>query len=346
MQPAKTIVIGQRGGRYHFLVAKNALLTAGMLTVVLGLLLACALFFGQSATSISELNLVLSGHADRFLTSMVLEWRLPRIVSALVFGAALGVSGALFQSLIRNPLGSPDIIGFNTGAYTGALVVIIVFGGGYAEIAMGAIGGGVVCAAVVYFLAWQQGVQGFRLILIGIGVSAMLSAFNSWMMISSNLDTAMTAALWGAGSLNGMSWAMVLPSFVCITLALVVAFALSGALNILEMGDDSAYMLGIDAEQARRIAMFVGVVLTAAVTAVTGPIAFIALVAPQLAKKLTGDQGMALAVPALMGAILLLAADFIAVNLFAPNQLPVGMVTLCIGGFYLIYLLIHQSGRG
>ncbi|WP_261888134.1 iron-enterobactin ABC transporter permease [Vibrio rhizosphaerae] len=345
MQPSHTILIGSQTGRINLLLAKRTLKWCFILLLFTVGVAIFALATGQLKTTFSELSQVLFGEGERFLTTVVLEWRLPRLTSALVFGAALGVSGALFQSLIRNPLGSPDVIGFNTGAYTGALVVIILFGGGSLQIACGAIVGGIVCAGLVYGLAFKQGIQGFRLIIIGIGVSAMLSALNTWMMISSNLETAMAAALWGAGSLNGVSWHQVVPSLSFISAALLAAAMLARKLNLLEMGDDSANMLGINSERTRQLAMLCGVILTAAVTATAGPIAFIALVAPQLAKKLTREGGLALIPAAFMGAMLLTLSDFIAANLFAPNQLPVGIVTVSIGGFYLIYLLIQQSGK-
>ncbi|SHG09557.1 iron-enterobactin ABC transporter permease [Vibrio gazogenes] len=344
MQPSNTILLGSQTGWLNILLSKRALKWSLALLCFTSVVAVFALSTGQLKTTFAELSQVLFGEGEKFLTTVVLEWRLPRLTSGLVFGAALGVSGALFQSLIRNPLGSPDVIGFNTGAYTGALVVIILFGGSYLQIAFGAIVGGIVCAGMVYLLAFKQGIQGFRLIIIGIGVSAMLSAFNTWMMISSSLETSMAAALWGAGSLNGVSWDQVVPSMSFICVALLAAMILARKMNILEMGDDSANMLGISSEKTRQLAMLFGVILTAAVTATAGPISFIALVAPQLAKKLTREGGVAIIPSALMGAMLLTLSDFVAANLFAPNQLPVGIVTISIGGVYLIYLLIQQSG--
>lgn len=345
MQPSKTILFGSQSGSHNILIPVKSLHWCLALSLMTLIVAAIALSTGQLKTSFTELTQVFFGDGDSFLSTVVLEWRLPRLISSLLFGAALGISGALFQSLIRNPLGSPDIIGFNTGAYTGALIVIILLGGNYFQIALGAIAGGIACAAIVYLLAFKQGVEGFRLIIIGIGISAMLSAFNTWLMVSSSLETAMSAALWGAGSLNGLSWDMVLPSFLFIAVAILAALVLARKMNILEMGDDSANMLGIDSERTRQLAMLFGVILTAAVTATAGPISFISLVAPQLAKKLTKQGGVGVIPSALMGAMLLTLSDFAASNLFAPNQLPVGMVTISIGGFYLIYLLIQQSGN-
>ncbi len=345
MQPSKTVLFGNQSGSHNILIPIRSIKWCLILSFMTLIVATLVLSTGQLKTTISELSQVFFGEGDAFLTTVILEWRLPRLTSSLLFGCALGVSGALFQSLIRNPLGSPDVIGFNTGAYTGALIVIILIGGNDFQIAFGAIAGGIICAVVVYLLAFKQGVEGFRLIIIGIGISAMLSAFNTWLMVSSSLETAMSAALWGAGSLNGLSWDKVAPSFIFIMFALLAAVVLARKMNILEMGDDSANMLGIDSERTRQLAMLFGVILTAAVTATTGPISFISLVAPQLAKKLTKQGGVSIIPSALMGAMLLTLSDFAASNLFAPNQLPVGMVTISIGGVYLIYLLIKQSGN-
>ncbi len=140
-----------------------------------------------------------TGDAPGLAQTIVMEWRLPRVLSALVFGAALGMSGGIFQSMTRNPLGSPDIIGFNTGAYTGALLVMLTVGGGY----LGDRGG---CPRwwhphrlAVYLLAFRRGSQGFRLIIVGIGISAMLAALNHWLILQAELEAALAAAVWGAG---------------------------------------------------------------------------------------------------------------------------------------------------
>ncbi len=173
---------------------------------------------------------------------VVVEWRLPpRVLLALMLGAALGMSGAIFQSLTRNPLGSPDIIGFNSGAYTGALVVILLIGGTYYEIAVGALVGGIATAAVVYLLAYKRGVQGFRLIIVGIAISAMLGSVNTWMILKAKLDDAMAAAVWGgAGSLNGLGWTQVWPVVVVLAILVPLILVLGRRMQMLEMGDDAA----------------------------------------------------------------------------------------------------------
>ena len=158
-----------------------------------------------------------------FAALMVTEWSLPSVLMALLIGAALGVSGAIFQSLMRNPLGSPDVMGFNTGAWSGVLVAMVLFGQDLTAIALAAMVGGIVTSLLVWLLAWRNGIDTFRLIIIGIGVRAMLVAFNTWLLLKASLETALTAGLWNAGSLNGLTWAKTSPSAPIIILMLFAA---------------------------------------------------------------------------------------------------------------------------
>lgn len=282
---------------------------------------------------------ILGGSGEGLENTIIWQWRMPRAAAALIFGAGLAVSGAVFQSLTRNPLGSPDIIGFSTGAYTGALIVLTVTGGGFALTSLGALAGGLLTALLVYLLAWRNGTHGFRLILVGIGVSAALASFNHYLVLRAELDVAMAAAVWGAGSLNGVTWSGVAPVAIVVIVALIGVFAGSNSLQMLQMGDDLASALGMRVERAKLILVVLAVLLIAAVTALAGPIAFVALVSPQLAKRLVGSGSLNLIPTALTGAFLLAFGDLLAQRLFAPIQLPVGVVTVCIGGIYLVYLL-------
>lgn len=282
---------------------------------------------------------------------VVRELRLPRTAAALALGAALAVGGAVFQSLTRNPLGSPDIIGFGTGAYTGALVVMLLLGGSYLLTATGALIGGVLTAVLVYALSvgraiGRSGVAGFRLIIIGIGVSAMLSAFNTWIMLRAEIEDAMRAAVWGAGSLTGMAWAQALPAAIACGIIVAAAAALWPRLQMLELGDDSAASLGVRVEPARLALMMLGIASVAVASATAGPISFIALAAPQIAKRLTRGAGIPLVTSAVMGGLLLLVSDLVAQRIHPQTPLPVGIVTVCVGGVYLIWLLISEGRKG
>lgn len=290
-----------------------------------------------------EVLVAVFGDASRVTELIVMEWRFPRVVLAFLFGAALGLSGAIFQSMTRNPLGSPDIIGFATGAYTGALIVILTLGGGYYQTGAGALVGGLATAAVVYVLAYRRGVQGFRLIIVGIAVSAILASVNTWLVVKADLAAALAAAVWGAGSLNGLGWAQVVPALVVMAVIAPCLSVLARRLPMLEMGDDAARALGVRAEPTRLMLMFLGVALIAMVTAAAGPISFVALAAPQLARRLTGTPVVTMVPSACMGALLLVVSDVVAQRVFSPTQLPVGVVTVSVGGAYFVWLLAREG---
>nr|WP_253647954.1 iron chelate uptake ABC transporter family permease subunit [Williamsia deligens] len=305
-----------------------------------------ALGVGEYRVDPATVVSVLTGQNTGFDSVVVLEWRMPRILLALVIGAVLGISGAIFQALTRNPLGSPDIIGFGIGAYTGALIALAAFGGGYYLMAGGAIVGGLVAAVAVYALAYRSGVAGFRLIVVGIAVSAVLNSINQWIVIKIDLKQAITASVWSQGTLSGVEWAQLVPVAVCSAVAIAAVCALGRQLGVLQMGDDAAGALGVRVERVRLAYLVVGVVLVAVATAAAGPISFVALAAPQLARRLSGAAGVGLVGSAAMGAVLLLVSDLVAQTVFAPTQLPVGAVTVCVGGVYLVYLLVTQVRKG
>ena len=319
-------------------------LTALLLLLAVLALAIYALGSGALSLTASQVIDALRGEGPANLAVIVTEWRLPRVVMALLLGAALGISGAIFQSILRNPLGSPDVIGFNTGAYSGVLVAIVLFNGGVFGITFGALVGGLLTAALIYLLAWRNGVESFRLIIVGIAVRALLVAGNTWLIISASLESAMTAGLWSAGSLNGVNWAKSLPVLVVFALCCLLLLTLSRRMRLLEMGDDTACALGVPVERSRVMLLLIGVLLTAAATAVAGPISFIALVAPQIARRLCANRSVLL-LTTLIGALLLLLADVVAQRLFMPYQLPVGVLTVSLGGIYLIWLLIRESRK-
>jgi iron complex transport system permease protein len=331
-------------GRVSFRLDGRALILALVLLSLIATLTALSLLSGTYQISLPQVFWALAGEGDAMMRMIVVEWRLPRVALAILLGAALGVSGAIFQSLTRNPLGSPDIIGFSAGSYTGALVVILMFSGGTYQTALGALAGGIVTAITVYLLAWRRGVQGFRLIITGIGVAAMLSAFNAWMIREADLQVAMSAAIWGAGSLNGLGAEQLVPVALVLCAIFPVTLLLSRPMRQLELGEDVARASGVDAGRTRLLLMLLGVALTAIVTASAGPISFIALCAPQIARRITRSAGVTLMASALTGALLLLAADWAAQHAFGV-QLPVGVMTVNIGGVYFIWLLIREGRK-
>ncbi|SCF88536.1 iron chelate uptake ABC transporter family permease subunit [Streptomyces sp. Cmuel-A718b] len=314
------------------------------LALTVAALAVIALMTGSYALTPGQVLSSLTGRETGFVQEIVVEWRLPRVAAALVFGAALGVSGAVFQSLLRNPLADPGVIGFSQGSYTGALVVILVVNGGYAQLVGGALLGGMATAVAVYVLAHRRGVKGFRLIVVGIGVSAMLGSLNTWLILKADLDQAMSAAAWGAGSLNGVSWDRVVVGGACIAVLLLLAGMLSRPLRQMQLGDEVAASQGLRVSPVRLGLILVGVALTATVTAASGPIAFISLVAPQIGRRLARTAGITLAPAAFVGALLCLASDYLAQHV-APTPLPVGIITVVLGGGYLGYLLFTEARR-
>ncbi|WP_433654687.1 FecCD family ABC transporter permease [Nocardia sp. CA-128927] len=328
--------------------ARIGLRVVAVVLVLLGLTAAVAvLALGTGDYSIApgEVLRAIFGHASPKVELVVMKWRMPRVLLAIMLGAALGASGAVFQALTRNPLGSPDIIGFNTGAYTGALVVILFTSGGYYQTALGALVGGMATAVVIYVLAFKNGVQGFRLIIVGIAISATLHSMNVWLIVKVDLAAAMSAAVWGSGSLATLDWAQVVPVTVVLAVLLPCAALLAYRMPILDLGDDAARALGVRVEPTRLALILVGVGLTALATAAAGPIAFVSLAAPQLARRLTRTATVAVLPAAAMGALLLVTADLLAQRAFSPTQLPVGVVTVSIGGGYFVWLLAREVRR-
>lgn len=338
-------VLRRRGGSLSVRLDVRTVLVCAILSaagVGLGLV---ALGTGDFPVPVPQVVQALFGGSDSAVRLVVIDWRLPRVLLALLLGAALGLSGAVFQSLTRNPLGSPDIVGFNNGAYTGALLVIMFLRGNYYAISAGALAGGIVTAGAVYLLAFKRGVQGFRLIIVGIGIAAMLGSVNTWLILKADLQTAMAAAVWGAGSLNGLGARQLAPVLLLLAVLLPALAAFGRRMRYLEMGDDTARALGIRVEPVRLALIVIGVALTAVCTAAAGPIAFVSLAAPQLARRLTGGPSVALVPSAVLGAVLLLASDWIAQHAFAPTQLPVGVVTVSVGGGYLVWLLVQEARK-
>ena len=287
----------------------------------------------------------LLGGGDRSTRFVIETLRLPRALTGILVGAALGAAGAIFQSITRNPLGSPDVIGFVQGASAGAVLEIVVLGGGAFAIAMGAIVGGVATAIVVYVLAYRGGVQGYRLVLIGIGIAAMLVAVTDYLLTRSTLEQAQAANVWLTGSLNGRGWEHVRPVAAALSILLPATALLARQLRMLELGDDVARALGVSIERSRLALVLVAVLLAAVATASAGPVVFVALAAPQIARRLTRAGGPGVGCAALMGAALLLGADFASERMFGPTQLPVGVMTGVAGGLYLIWLL-RREWRG
>lgn len=327
-------------------VARRGLALQGALLLLALLLAIVSLMIGDYPLAPGEVLAALWG-PESFERMVVVEWRLPAAVSAVVFGVLLGLGGGIFQSLTRNPLGSPDVIGFDAGAYTAVVITMLVVGThAYATVAAAAITGGLLTALVVYLLSARRGVTGFRLIVVGIAVAAILGAVNAFLITRANIAEAMSVGFWGAGSLARVGIDS-LPLW--LTLAAIVGVGaawLAPSLRLIELGDDGARALGVAVDRNRLLLIVVGVASTAIVTAAAGPIGFVALASPQLARRLMRSPGVTLAGAAAMGAALLSAAQLCSIlaATFA-RPVPVGLITVCVGGLYLIWLLLREGRK-
>jgi iron complex transport system permease protein len=279
-----------------------------------------------------------------FASFTILEIRLPRALAAVMVGAAFGASGAIFQSVSRNALASPDIMGFTSGAALGAVFMILVVGGSQLQIVVGALVGGLGTAVLVYSLAFHKGTQGgYRMILVGIGLSAMFVSGTAYMILKADLDNAAAAYVWLVGSVYGTNWTQVTTLAVSLLILLPLAGLLGGPMRLLEMGPDAAASLGLSVNRLTVGLLLVATLLAAAGVAVAGPVAFIALSAPQIAKRVLRGSSPGIFSSALMGAVLLAASDIAAQRVVPNTALPVGVATVVLGGGYLVWLLIREQ---
>ncbi|MEV1169715.1 iron chelate uptake ABC transporter family permease subunit [Nonomuraea sp. NPDC049784] len=327
-----------RVGPWSVRLAPRALVVSAALVVIACAVTVAAISTGEFTVPVPDIVSALFGRGTPVAELIVSKLRAPRVVTGLLVGAAFGVSGAIFQSLTRNPLGSPDFIGFTAGASTGGIIAVVA-GGSAMTIAGGALAGCVVTFALVYAMAFRGGVQGYRLVLVGIGANALLLAVNSYLLTRANINDAATAGAWLTGSLSGRGWDHAIPVALALAVLLPVCAFVARPMRMIEMGDDAAKAMGIRVEVVRAVAITAGVLLSGVATAAAGPVVFVALAAPQLARRLTRSAGVTMGASALMGAVLLTAADLAAQRLLAPTQLPVGVLTAAIGGTYLALLL-------
>ncbi|WP_105566018.1 FecCD family ABC transporter permease [Microbacterium halophytorum] len=331
-------VIGR--GPHRVVVRVRTLFATSAVLIAAAVLLVTALTLGDYPVAPADVWGAFTGATTGLDRIAVLDWRLPRAAAALAFGAALGVAGALFQSFTRNPLASPDVIGLANGSYTGMLLALIS-GGGWAAMTAGSLVGGLAAAVAIVLLASRDGLQGFRFIVVGIGVSAMLAALNTWLLLRAELETALFAAAWGAGTLNNVTAETGWPAVALTSLLLLVVPLVGRGVRQLDIGDDAARATGADVTRIRWAAIGIAVALVSVATAVAGPISFVALAAPQIARRLAGTADIPLALSAAVGAVVLIASDIVAQHVIT-YTVPVGVVTVVIGGGYLVWLLAHE----
>ncbi|MER6219749.1 iron chelate uptake ABC transporter family permease subunit [Streptomyces sp900105755] len=331
--------------RFSLLFHRRSLLVAVALLALLALAMTASACLGQTCISPADVWRTLRG-AHTPYDVVVNQLRGPRIVVGALVGGALGLAGALVQTVTRNPLASPDVIGVGHGA-AAATVLALATGAVAAPgaVPVVAVGGGLTAAALVYLLAWRHGMQPSRFVLTGVGIGVALSAVVQLYLTDSELDAAEQAKLWLTGSLNGRGWEQAGPLAVVVVLALPGLVWASRAARPLGLDPDTAAALGLRVDRARLGLTALGVVLAAAATGAAGPIGFVALTAPQLARRLTRTPQLPLVCSALTGAVVLVTADLVARTLVPPLEIPVGALTSLVGGPYLLWLLGRRQRR-
>ena len=321
---------------------------AGGLVAALVLAFAAALYLGDYPVPldgvIRSLFSPLTGLTDRGIDFIVLQVRLPRAILALLSGAAFALAGIIFQTLLRNPLASPDIIGIAHGASAAAVFSIIILGWSGLSVSLGAFGGAVLTALAIYLLAWRNGVTAYRVVLIGIGMAAMLAAIISYLFTRARLNEVQQAMAWLVGSLNASRPGDIVVLGGAMLVLVPAMIALLRGLDAMELGDDTARALGARVEINRLGLMLVAVGFAAFATAAVGPVGFVAFVSGPLARALLKGAGRGFLHASLVGALVMLVSDLLAQHLLPNTQLPVGVVTGACGALFLLWLLM-ASGR-
>ncbi|MFJ6013979.1 FecCD family ABC transporter permease [Streptomyces sp. NPDC092952] len=341
---------GVRLGRVSFVWRPWLVLVTLVLAAGAFLLFCLSIGVGDFPIGLSRVISTVLGRGDPVDAFVVMDLRMPRALAGLVVGVALGISGAITQSVARNPLASPDVLGITGGAGAVAVFLVTVSGGaatavlGSVGLPLAALAGGLATGLLVYFLAWRRGIDGFRLVLIGISVSAVMEAVTAWLLVSADIRDVARAQAWLVGSLDGRSWESVRVAAWCV-LGLIVVVALAAfPFKPMHLGDDIAAGLGVQYGRVRAVLLLCAVLLAAVAVSAAGPVPFVALVAPQVAMRLARFPTPPLVASGLVGAVLLTGSDLIA-RTALPVSLPVGVVTAAIGGPFLVWLLVRANLR-
>ncbi|WP_111495113.1 FecCD family ABC transporter permease [Marinobacter bohaiensis] len=337
---SKTLVLRTAGERLALKLPLRTLTTIAGLTLFLAVSAFVSLSLGTRDTSPLAVWQALTG--DTELSLIVREIRLPRVLLAMMVGAALGIAGLLLQGLVRNPLASPDVIGITTGA-SAAAVLLLTLGiapQGSPLLPAGAIAGAFVVALVILALAWERHMSPGRLILVGVGIAAAMGALITLMLVMSPDTTAMNAYLWLTGSLYAAQWGDVLGLLPWLVVFLPLALGSARHLDVMAMGDDMATGLGSALQRNRLILLLAAVALAGSAVAFAGGLSFLGLVAPHMARNLlrSGSAAIALAA-ALIGGLILLFADLVGRIGFLPRDLPAGVFVAGIGAPWFVYQL-------
>ncbi|MFE7432005.1 FecCD family ABC transporter permease [Streptomyces tendae] len=322
-----------------------------LLLAVAGFLVFClSIGVGDFPIALPRVVATILGRGEQVDEFVIMDLRMPRALAGIVVGVALGVSGALTQSIARNPLASPDVLGITSGAGAVAVFLVTVSGGAATAVtdsvglSAAALAGGLGTGLLVYFMAWRRGIDGFRLILIGISVNAVMQAITTWLLVTADIRDVARAQAWLVGSLDNRSWDEVNVALWCTLVLLVVVASVAFQFKPLHFGDEVAAGLGVRYGAVRAFLLLCAVLLAGVAVSAAGPVPFVALVAPQVAMRLARCPTPPLVASGLVGALLLTGSDLVA-RTALPVSLPVGVVTAAVGGPFLVYLLVRANRR-
>ncbi|WP_158738052.1 iron chelate uptake ABC transporter family permease subunit [Alteribacillus sp. YIM 98480] len=344
----KSVTFRNKKNTVSFQLETKTMLMLGLL--VFFVLLACITGPSLGNKLISPLEVVktIVGQGTGGNEFIVMQSRLPRTLVSLLVGAALGISGLILQGIVRNPLAAPDIIGVTGGASVFAVAFLTYLAG---SVSIGwmpaaAITGALIVSVFIYTMAWKNGVTPIRLVLIGIGISAIMSALTTFMIVVSSAVTASQAYLWLTGSIYGASWEDVYTMSVLVLILTPLALIFSRSLNSQQLGDEVALGVGVRVQKDRFILLGISVVLAGAAVAAVGAIGFVGLIAPHIARTLVGRTfGSLAAASALTGGLLLFMADLTARTIFYPIDIPAGVFTAGVGAPFFLYLLFKNRNQ-
>jgi iron complex transport system permease protein len=308
-------------------------------------LVTLTLCIGATVTPIGDVLRVLFGQTVPGASFTVGELRLPRALGGLLVGLAFGAAGCLLQSVLRNTLASPDVIGISSGAGLAAVVAIAVFGASGLIVSAAALVGALLAAGAIFLLAASGSTTGYRFVLIGIAVGAAAQAVIGYVISRADIADAQQAMVWLTGSLSRSLWDQ-LPAVALAIVALLPFALFSGrTLDTLRLGDDLAVAVGARAGRDRALLILLAVSLVAVATSLSGPVAFVAFLAAPIASRMLRSSRLLVPASALMGSVIMLGGDFVGQHLILGVALPVGVVTGAIGAPYLLWLLARGGRR-
>ncbi|MFI2707035.1 FecCD family ABC transporter permease [Nocardioides sp. CER28] len=343
--PAASLDLAASLGRARRRRTTRRAAAVGALAVVVVVLFAVSLMVGHTLYGLGDVLRVVAGQDVPGASFTVGELRLPRACLGLLAGACLGAGGVTFQTMLRNPLASPDVIGIQQGASAAAVFAVVFLSVSQTMVSVLAIVAALATALLIYVLSFKDGVVGTRLILIGIGIAAMLHSVVTYVLARADQWDLQMAMRWLTGSLNSADWDVVVPLAIGAVVVAPLLLSQQRRLDLLRLGDDAASALGVPVERTRLLAVLAAVGLLAFATAAAGPIAFVAFLAGPIAARLVGP-GISLVVPsALVGSALVLGADLVGQWVFG-TRYPVGVITGALGAPFLVYLLVraHRTG--